>query len=381
MRRETSGSRCGAQGVGGGLRAVVGLALATTVLGGPWVAGEAAAQPGGYTFKIFRVESGLYPFVQIYFRTFDQAMEPLLNLNELNIGIMIKGRAYDPGKGQYRIDSIRTRQEAVRSVLVLDASGSMVGKPCEAARDAAARYIDRKRPQDQVAIIVMADGKDGYDILSAFDRDQKALGDRLADVQCTAKTSRLYDAIGAALGMSAMVGQGRTQTGDVDYVASTSIVVFSDGKDEGSAVTRAELNTRITSLGVPVPIYSLACGESQDFRNLESLSKNSAGKYYEVGDVLTRMTRVVESIQNILQSDYVVTFRSYVPVDGELHPMKLGVEYPSKSGQITYQEAKFEALEPPPIEPITKRVKALAELIPKRADNDPYMGSVAPVAQ
>ena len=39
-----------------------------------------------YSLKIFRVESGLYPFVQVYFRTFNQDMEPLVNLNELNTG-------------------------------------------------------------------------------------------------------------------------------------------------------------------------------------------------------------------------------------------------------------------------------------------------------
>src|SRR4029077_13435359 len=64
--------------------------------------GSARAQ-AGYGLKIFRVESGLYPFVQIYFRTFDKDMEPLVNLNELNIGIMVKGRAYDPAKRQYAL--------------------------------------------------------------------------------------------------------------------------------------------------------------------------------------------------------------------------------------------------------------------------------------
>ena len=34
--------------------------------------GAGLAAPGGYGLKIYRVESGLYPFVNIYFRTFDQ---------------------------------------------------------------------------------------------------------------------------------------------------------------------------------------------------------------------------------------------------------------------------------------------------------------------
>ncbi len=50
----------------------------------------------GYGLKIFRVESGLYPFVQAYIRTYDQEMNPLVNLNAMNIGLMVKGQVYNP---------------------------------------------------------------------------------------------------------------------------------------------------------------------------------------------------------------------------------------------------------------------------------------------
>lgn len=81
-------------------------------------AGVAAAAGQGYGLKIFRVESALYPFVHVYLRTFDQDMQPLVNLNVLNIGVMVEGRAYDPKKRQYLIQPILNREEATRSVLV-----------------------------------------------------------------------------------------------------------------------------------------------------------------------------------------------------------------------------------------------------------------------
>jgi hypothetical protein len=40
-------------------------------------------------------------------RTFDQEMNPLVNLNVLNIGVMVEGRAYDPRKKQYLIQPLR----------------------------------------------------------------------------------------------------------------------------------------------------------------------------------------------------------------------------------------------------------------------------------
>ena len=181
------------------------LAALLTVLSIPAIG---ASDPGGYGLKIYKVNSGLYPYVQVYFRTFDQNQQPLVNLNAMNVGLMVKGKAYDPAKRQYQINSIRQRQEATRTVLILDASKSMVGAPFETALRAAARYIDSKRPQDEVAILSIRDTKTGYDVVSEFERDPGALGRRLVDVKADGNKSRIYDSIGAAMQMCGMSAQG-----------------------------------------------------------------------------------------------------------------------------------------------------------------------------
>lgn len=333
----------------------------------------------GHSIKIFKVESGLYPFVQVYFRTFDQSMQPLVNLNEMNLGIMVKGRSYDPMKKQYRLMSISNREEATRSVLVIDCSKTMNGDPFVAALRAAARFIDSKRPQDQVAILAIRDAEQGYELVSNFERDSGALGRRLADIKCDGNNTRLYDSISAAMQMCAMTAQGGTQSGDAEYIISNSIVVFSDGKDEGSALSREELNGRITQLPIPIPIYSLAYSkvDKSHLKNLESLSRNSFGLYYNIGESYDRMQRTVEEIQNILQNDYVLVFRSYVPVDGETHAIKVGIEYPSRSGKFLYQSAEFEAIEPPPVPRVLQEQARLNGLIPELPDKNPFLSGAS----
>ncbi len=341
--------------------------------------GYGFAAPGGYGLKIYKVEDGLYPFVQVYFRTFDQNQQPLINLNAMNIGLMIKGRAYDPMKRQYFIQSIRQRQEATRTILIMDASKSVAGGPFESSLRAAARYIDSKRPQDEVAILSIRDTKEGYELTSHFERDAGILGRRLADVRPDGMKTRLYDSIGAAIQMCGMVSQGSVSPGAGNYIISCSIVVFSDGRDDGSAITRAELNTRITNLRVPIPVYSLAYSRINQkyFKNLEAISKNSFGLYYNVGEAYDKMQRIVEGIQNILLGDYVITFRSYIPVDGENHNMKLGVEYPAGSGKYTYENSKFEAISPPPVGSIPKLIQTLSAQVPKLPEGtDPYFAPV-----
>jgi len=322
--------------------------------------------PGGYGLKIYKVNYALYPYIQVYFRTFDQNQQPLVNLNDQNIGLMVKGQSYDPAKRQSFIKSLRQRPEAVRTVLVLDASRSMAGIPFESSLTAAARYIDSKRPQDEVAVLAIRDTKEGYEVVSQFERDPRMLANRLKDVRADGLKSRVYDSIGAAMQMCGMSSQSAVSPGAENYVVSCSIVVFSDGMDEGSAVSREELNGRITNLTIPVPVYSLAYSKVNQkyFKNLEAISKNSFGVYYLIGETMNRMQQVMEQIQNIVQSDYVVTFRAYVPVDGEEHSFKLGVEYPSGSGKFTYENAKFEAIEPPPAPQLQQMMQQLNQVIP-----------------
>ena len=366
MRRTLDGSI--GKAVALGVVALIALVAALPVA-------PASAQPSqeGYALKIFRVDSVLYPFVQVYFRTFDQNKQPLVNLNEMNVGLMVDGRSYDPMKQQYRLASIRDREQAIRTILVIDASASMAGKPFEAALRAAVNFIASKRPQDQVAVLAVRDTPEGYELVSGFDRDGQALARRMADLKADGKKSRLYDTIAAAMQMAAMPPQGGGG-GDKDYIVSTAIVVLSDGKDEGSALSRSDLNTRISGLALPIPIYSIAYSKvaTENFRNLEALSKNSFGVYYEAGTALERMQQMVDQIQNILQGDYILTFRSYVKPDGNEHNLKLGVEYPSRSGRMTYESAKFEAVEAPPLPPVQAKLAEMEKVIKAVPDGNPY---------
>lgn len=334
--------------------------------------GHAATQ--GYGLKIFRVESGLYPFVHVYMRTFDQEMNPLVNLNVLNIGVMVEGRAYDPRKKQYFIQPIRSREEATRSILVLDTNKMLKGPDFEAMVRAAARFIDAKRPQDQVAILALDNSGEGYTVLSNFDREPGILGRRLADLQPRSDKTRLYDGVAAAMQMAGSAVGGDSSS-DVEYIVSTSIIVLGGGRDDDSAISRSDLMTRISGLKIPTPIYSLGFTgpDNKDPRNLQALSKNSFGKYYPIGTAYDTITRSIEDIQNIMQSDYVLTFRSYIPVDGNRHNVKIGVEYPTGSGIMYYDSSSFEAIEPPTFPRILEAQQKIDKAIPALKNEELYL--------
>ncbi len=352
---------------------LLGLVLAAILMAN---IGHAAGTVGtqGYGLKIFRVESGLYPFVHVYMRTFDQDMNPLVNLNVLNIGVMVEGRAYDPRKKQYMIQPIRSREEATRTILVLDTNKGLKGAPFEGMIRSAARFIDAKRPQDQVAILALDNSNEGYAVLSNYDRDPGILGRRLADLQPHGDKTRLYDGVAAAMQMAGGA-VGNNSSSEVDYIVSTSIVVLGSGRDDDSAIGRSDLMTRISNLAIPVPIYALCfgSGESREQRNLQALAKNSFGKFFTIGGTYDTITRHIEDIQNVMQSDYVLTFRSYIPVDGDKHNIKVGVEYPTGSGVMYYDSSTFETIEPPTFPKILEAQQKLDKVIPAVKGEDLFV--------
>lgn len=355
------------------------------------VAGSAAAQLGQdqYAFKIYAVNDAFYPIVQVYMRTFDQHREPLQNVNYMNIGLQVKGRNYDPAKidpttrgFQYNIETLQNRQEGFRTVLILDGSLSMRGEPFEDARNALLRFVEAKRANDQVAVISV---RNEVEVVSEFERNPTMLYQRIADIQCDGQVTHLYDAIAKAMQMCALASQGGMSNVEGDHAVLNNIVVLSDGMDEGSSLTRADLVARISQLSIPIPINALAFtaarGNRSGFPNLKALSEHTFGRYWE-HDATDRLSQTVQQIHRINRSDYVLTFRSYVPVDGDNHMVRVGISWPTNTGRFVYDNVQFQAMDSPALYVQSARQiwEQLNAAYPRLSDDCPYMDCPPPAS-
>jgi hypothetical protein len=348
---------------------------------------SAAQAPLGneqYAFKIYAVNSGFYPIVQVYMRTWDQNRDPLVNVNYANIGLMVKGKNYDPAifdpatrMTQYSIETLQNRQEGFRTVFVIDCSLSMAGKPFADAQNALMKYVEVKRPADQIAVIAIRDTDQGYELVSGFEKDPTLLYQRISEIICDGQKTRLYDAVASAMELCATASQGGTSNADSEHAVLSTIVVLSDGNDEGSAVARDELMNRIGQLPIPIPIFSLAYSNRNKaaFGNLEALSKGSFGRYWTHEDSQS-FAATVQAIHQINLADYVLTFRAYQEVDGAKHPFKVGISYPSNTGRFVYGDGEFEAIDSPAKYVQEARVvfEQLQAMHPPLANNCPYVG-------
>ena len=329
---------------------------------------------GTYGLKIYSVNSAFYPFVMVYFRTFDANFDPLININPLNVGLMVKGRAYDPAKRQYGIQTLKERREGMRTVVVLDCSGSMAGKPFVDAISAVTSYIGLKYPADEVGIIALTDE---VKKIAPFMKDGQKLEIFLNDLQATGKQTRIYDGIGAAIEMCS-TAQGSTLNNSPDFVVLSNILLITDGLDEGSAMTVDNLMNEIANMQSggkpPFPIYTLAYNtkDHPGLKQLAKLSARSFGRYWDVAPG-SSLAEICHKIQEINRHDYVLTFRSYIPVDGMKYNVKLALNY---EGRQMVDSAEFETMEVPMLTPELQQSRATLETkIPAMPDGNPYLGA------
>jgi len=333
-----------------------------------------------FAFNIYKVNSLFYPFVQCYFRTFDLERNPLANVNELNVALMVKGRVYDPFKKQYYVQTRRERREGFRTVIVLDCSKTMAGQPFQDAVTAIKKYIKFKKPTDQIAILAV---KDKVIKISDFEDDDTRLLLRLADCRPDGETTVLFDGINQAYEMCAFSSSTDSTAmgadGTMNFLIGNSIAVFSDGKDEGSNITIENVIARIERFFVPIYSVGYTKIDPKYLKNLGRLSDVSLGKYWYIKDA-REYSRVVEQIYDINNRDYVLTFRAYLEPDGEQHAVKIGIKY---DGKINYSSQKFEAVEIPPdaSDQVRRIFAGLNDAIPPLADKNPYYEKKADITK
>ncbi|MGB3974834.1 MAG: VWA domain-containing protein [bacterium] len=323
-------------------------------------------------FKIYAVNPALYPYVMAYFRTMDGNRDPLINLNVANVALYVEGQVYDPYKKQYVVQTLKERREGFRTVLVLDCSASMAGQPFSNMLDAARSFIDFKSPSDEIGILALTDT---VQTICPFTKDKGRLRTYLNDLKPIGRRTPIYDGLGTAI-QACFTGRASVSftSSDPEVTILSNIVIITDGEDNGSALTRADLLRNIENMRVPIPIYSVIYTGKPGYNvtDLAYISTASFGRYWTI-DAMSYLSSICSKIQDINRNDYVLTFKSYLPVDGHKHIMKIGVNY---AGFLMFNDAEFETMNIQMATPGLRDLRShLDRQIPKLDDNNPYMTS------
>lgn len=209
--------------------------------------------------------------------------------------------------------SVKSQQQAIDAVLVVDTSGSMKGAAMEAAKTAAKAFITELKAPSRVALVAFSDKPA---VLVPTTDDAAILGQAIDRMQPKGETS-LYDAVLLAL----------NQVKRADGV-QPAVIVLSDGADTTSRVSLTQAVSAVRSAGVPVLVVALPSAEA-DHAPLKLLAEQSGGRLATIAD-LGALTAYYRGLAKELQTSYSLIYHSNRPSTVDL---EIGVT--AKSGGRT----------------------------------------------
>ena len=188
-------------------------------------------------------------------------------------------------------------------VLVIDASGSMVGAPIEAAKTAAKSFVDQKRPEDFIALVTFSDE---VAVLSEFSNRGTLLNERIDTIEAAGGTS-MFDGI--------IRGTELFADADDDQIRK-NMIVLTDGADENSVSDLAAASAAVSSAGIRT--FGVAL-ESEAFNpaDLQQIVGAANGLFLSTSDP-EELSSIYGQIRRELGNSLVLRFNVNQPVPADV---------------------------------------------------------------
>lgn len=240
-------------------------------------------------------ESYSVGYVMIPFTVLGTQGIPLTDLKQKEVSLLVDGVPVAS-------DMFETSQNApVSFTILLDGSGSMAlaGK-MDAARAAVATLLAHRKPGDDYSLWLFAD--DEARPLVPFTEDASAITRAMRTVKPFGKTA-FFDAL-ATMPERSRLGKNSTR----------AIILLSDGLDNASKLTRADIAARLE--GVAIPIYPLGLREGSasaakeqgaEIDLLEEIARLTGGKL-SLGIEPRQLTEAVNALEQNLRAQYLIGF-------------------------------------------------------------------------
>jgi VWFA-related protein len=237
-------------------------------------------------------------YVMVPFTVLGPKGAPIVDLKSNEVSLLVDGK-------KIATDLFEKSMEApVSYTILVDSSGSMaLGGKMDAARAAVGTLLARRKPDDDFSLWVFTDG---------------AARERVPFTNDVLKIFRALDAVkpwGKTAFFDAIADMPERSTNGKN--ASRAIILLSDGIDNASELTRAQLAKLLE--GVSVPIYPLGLREPaevieaksgeelSDVTLLNEVAALTGGKMY-LGSKPKQLAAAVEDLERTLRAQYLIGF-------------------------------------------------------------------------
>lgn len=246
--------------------------------------------------------------VLVRFRALDASGGPVRDLRPVDVSLKLDEHEV---QGAARGELLATERSPLSAVLAIDTSRTMLGRPIEEVRKVALSLAGDLGPRDRLAVVTFSDR---VKVLADFRTPRSELHARLRALQVDeqAMTTVLWEGIASAIELLRSSGAGGP------------VVVFSDGRDNGSPIGLSELIARSKARAdrAQVSILPVAyTGRGTRGRaDLQALAAATGGALHD----LDRIGPEAELILSPRRAGYTLRFEA--DLDGAPHHVQIAVE-------------------------------------------------------
>jgi VWFA-related protein len=202
-----------------------------------------------------------------------------------------------------RVENVTDDNLTFATVLVIDVSSSMAGKPLQEAQAAAKQFVESVGANDPIAIITFSN--DPLLVLP-YTTDKDLLKSTIDNLRYGGRTA-LYDAAVLAAEVAATAPTPRR-----------AIVLLSDGAEYGGASVNGRNDGLDAAQTQGVSVYTIGLGFNDDTTYLQALSDGTNARFYDSPEP-AQLSEIYSGLATLFRSQYVVTldFADYDPrLDG-----------------------------------------------------------------
>lgn len=275
------------------------------------------------------------PVMTAYLDVVDAGGQPVADLKPDSFTAMLGANRADVTGVKPFLES----GEGVAYVFLVDVSGSIGTAHFDPIRGAIGTWIAGLKPSDRAAI---ASFGDDYHLVADFTADKDKLSAALNGLAPHDAHTRLYQAVSQALELTRRVDEG--------LPIRRALVLLSDGKDEGSALTPDDVVVKLRADRLPmytIGVSHLPAGQRQRYLDvLHRFSNASGGLYTDAKD--DSIPAVYAAIQQAILRVFVARLACQgCPADGQSYP--LGMTFTQGSRGLKAESFDLVPLPAPPV--------------------------------
>jgi len=246
-----------------------------------------------------------FPRVKLNLSVVDPDSRGITGLDEENILV------YEDG---YRVNYVKVKDissstDSLYLVFAIDSSKSISKEFLEKIKKNAGDIADSARSTDRIAILRF---NDKTKLLNNFSSNKMDLVNNIKSVERHGSNTIMYDAIYDSIDFLSKIKSSRK-----------GVVVFTDGKDEGSSLSGDDVIKFAKEAGVPVYfITSSACKNSSP---LSRVSKLTGGILISCGE--KSVTGIYRIILSRIKNIYEIYYQSIVKRDNGRHVLEVRLKY------------------------------------------------------